>query len=69
VNNQENSAIRTQDVGLLNKVEAARRLGVCVRTLDNKIREGTIAFVKIGKATRFIPRDIEQFIEAHRVSL
>jgi excisionase family DNA binding protein len=67
VNNQENSGTLTQDVALLNKVEAARRLGVCVRTLDNRIREGLVPFVKIGKATRFIPRDIEQFIASHRI--
>jgi len=56
-----------QDVGLWNKTQAARALGICVRTLDYKTAEGQIPYVKIGRITRFIPADIEAFINSHRV--
>jgi len=55
------------DVGLWNKTQVARALGICVRTLDYKTASGQIPHVKIGRITRFIPADIEAFIHAHRI--
>jgi predicted DNA-binding transcriptional regulator AlpA len=57
----------SQEVGLWNKTQAARALGICVRTLDYKTANGQIPHVKIGKITRFIPADIEAFIQMHRI--
>jgi excisionase family DNA binding protein len=56
-----------QEGGLWNKTQAARVLGICVRTLDYKTANGQIPHVKIGRITRFIPADIEAFINAHRI--
>jgi excisionase family DNA binding protein len=52
---------------LLSKTQAAQRLGVSVRNLDYRVKDGSIPFVKIGRLLRFIPSDIEKFIEAHRI--
>jgi len=52
---------------LLDKIETAERLRISLRTLDNRIKAGTIPFVRLGKLVRFIPSDIEKFIEAHRI--
>ena len=57
----------SQEIGLWNKIQAARALGICVRTLDYKTANGQIPHVKIGRITRFIPADIEAFINAHRI--
>jgi hypothetical protein len=57
----------SQDGGLWNKAQAARALGICVRTLDYKTANGQIPHIKIGRITRFIPADIEAFINAHRI--
>jgi excisionase family DNA binding protein len=52
---------------LLDKAEAARRLGVSIRTIHNRIKAGTIPHVRLGKLIKFIPADLERFIQAHRV--
>jgi excisionase family DNA binding protein len=52
---------------LLNKIQTAQRLNISLRTLDNRIKGGAIPFVRLGKLVRFIPSDIEKFIEAHKV--
>ncbi|HJY53426.1 MAG TPA: helix-turn-helix domain-containing protein [Candidatus Udaeobacter sp.] len=52
---------------LLSKTQAAQRLGVSVRNLDYRVKDGSIPFVKIGRLLRFIPSDIEKFIEAHKI--
>ena len=52
---------------LLSKTQAAQRLGVSVRNLDYRVKDGSIPFVKIGRLLRFIPSNIEKFIEAHRI--
>lgn len=55
----------TSSYNLLDKIETAERLRISLRTLDNRIKAGT--FVRLGKLIRFIPSDIEKFIEAHKV--
>ncbi len=52
---------------LLDKIQAAERINISLRNLDNRIKAGTIPFVKIGRLVRFIPSDIERFIEAHKI--
>jgi excisionase family DNA binding protein len=57
----------TDSNNLLDKIETAERLRISLRTLDNRIKAGTIPFVRLGKLVRFIPSDIEKFIEAHKI--
>jgi len=57
----------TSSDNLLDKIETAERLNISLRTLDTRIKAGTIPFLKIGKLIRFIPSDIEKFIEAHKI--
>lgn len=52
---------------LIDRPNAAKRLNMSLRTLDGKIRDRSIPFVKLGKLVRFIPSDLQRFIEAHRV--
>ena len=52
---------------LLDKQSAAKRLAISPRTLDYRIKQGLIPYVKIGKLVRFIPIDLDKFIQAHRV--
>ncbi|MCE9518153.1 MAG: helix-turn-helix domain-containing protein [Verrucomicrobia bacterium] len=46
---------------LLTKPEAARQLRVCVRTLENLMRERRLSYIKIGRARRFEPSEIQRF--------
>lgn len=57
----------TQADELLDKREAAARLRISIRSIDNRIRDRTIPFVKIGKAVRFIAADLNRFIQTHRI--
>lgn len=57
----------TATEGLLDKIQAAARLRVSPRTIDNRIKDGAIPYVKLGKLIRFIPADLERFIQSHRV--
>ena len=52
--------------GLLTVQEAARFLAVSVSTLYGWVWQRRIPFVKIGRALRFDPRDLEAFIEANK---
>jgi len=58
---------KTSRISLLDKQETAERLNISQRTLDNRIKSGAIPFVKLGKLVRFVPSDIEKYIEGHRV--
>ena len=58
---------QTSDIALWDKHETAERLRVSQRTIDNRIKSGTIPYIKLGKLIRFIPADIEKFIESQRV--
>jgi excisionase family DNA binding protein len=49
---------------LLSKREAARCLGVCVRTLERLISAGTFPKpLKVGSASRFHPSDVAMYLE------
>ena len=51
---------------LLTKPEAAKRLAVCPRTIDNLVSRGHLPCIKIGSALRFKIEDVQAFIEAQR---
>jgi excisionase family DNA binding protein len=57
----------SSDETLVDVVEAARILSVSVSTLYGWIWQRRIAFVKMGRAVRFEPRVLRQFIEQSRV--
>ena len=52
---------------LLRKRDIIERFHVAPRTLDNWIIQKSIPFVKFGKLIRFIPADVETFVEKHRI--
>jgi len=53
--------------GLLDKIQTAELLNISLRTLDNKLKAGVIPHVRLGKLVRFIPSDIEKYIQGHRI--
>ncbi len=67
---QESQLDRKTDVEserrLLTVKEAARYLAVSVSTLYGWVWQRRIPFVKIGRALRFDPCDLEAFVEANK---
>jgi excisionase family DNA binding protein len=59
--------LQDKSINLLNKQETAERLNISQRTLDNRIKAGTIPYLKLGKLIRFLPSDIEQFIQSLKI--
>ncbi|MES2920184.1 MAG: helix-turn-helix domain-containing protein [Verrucomicrobiota bacterium] len=53
-------------VKLLTTDEAAARLGVSRRTVQDLAAERKLAFVKFGRNVRFDRGDLDKFIESHR---
>lgn len=53
-------------VKLLTTPEAAQRLGVSKRTIQELAAERKIAFIKFGRNVRFAVADLDKFIESHR---
>lgn len=49
---------------LIDRPEAARRLSVSVRTLDELISTGDLSVVRIGRTVRIRPSAIAYFVEA-----
>lgn len=54
--------------GLLTKRELATKLRVSVRTLDEWMRRGRIAYLKIGKSCRYRYSDVLERLNAYRVN-
>ena len=52
---------------LLDKNQAAELLNISLRNLDTKLKAGMIPHVRLGKLVRFIPSDIQKYIEAHKL--
>jgi len=52
---------------LLSKQRAAQRLGISLRSLDYRINARTIPFVRIGRLIKFIPSDLDRFVQSHRI--
>jgi excisionase family DNA binding protein len=57
----------SSDVGLLDRKQAAKKLTISERALHDKIHQNKIPYVKIGRFYRFLPRDLDAYIEAHRI--
>jgi excisionase family DNA binding protein len=51
---------------LLTVPEAAKVLGVSVNTLRQWVCQRRLPTIKLGKAVRFSPEDLQQFIEHNR---
>jgi excisionase family DNA binding protein len=56
----------TELVKLLSTQEAAQRLGVSKRTIQELASERKLAFIKFGRNVRFAVADLEAFIDANR---
>jgi excisionase family DNA binding protein len=52
---------------LLNDTQAARRINCSKRKLHYEKGAGRIPFVRIGRLVRFIPADIDAYIQARRI--
>ena len=52
---------------LLTTPEVADQLRVCSRTVTYRRERGELPFVKLGRHVRFLRRDIEAYIERHRI--
>ena len=65
--NETSTARSTSAVEPLTEVEAAGRLGLKVATLRawRHQRRGP-AFVRLGRAIRYLPTDIDEFLAANR---
>jgi len=55
-----------EPVKLLTTPEAAQRLGVSKRTIQELAAERKIGVIKFGRNVRFAVADLEKFIESHR---
>lgn len=53
----------TMKAGLASRKATADYLGISIATLDNWTRAGLIERVKVGRAVRYTPESIENFIE------
>jgi len=56
-----------KQTGLLNTAEAAASLGISKRSLQERVQDRELAFVKIGRSIRFDPSDLAAFIDRNRV--
>lgn len=67
----ENSSTDYNDAttGLLDTEDVARRAKVCERTVTywRDRKKDPLPHVRLGRAVRFIPEDVEAFIRAHRI--
>jgi excisionase family DNA binding protein len=53
----------------LDEKQLAKLLGVSIRTLQNRrVAGGGIPFIKIGKAVRYNPKDVAEYLEQHRLT-
>ncbi len=53
---------------LLTKTQVAKKLSISERTVDNLMRAKSLAFVRIGRAIRFEPSDVDAFKNSYRVN-
>lgn len=51
--------------GLMSRNSVADLLGISISTLDNWCRAGLIERVKVGRAVRYTPESIRNFIEEY----
>ena len=58
----------TESINWLSTKEASERLGVTLRSLYRFIDEGDLVAYKFGRVIRVQEADVDQFIEASRIS-
>jgi excisionase family DNA binding protein len=64
---RQESISSSAEEGLVDIAEAARILSVSVSTLYGWVWQRRIAFVKLGRAVRFEPTVLKEFIQNNRV--
>jgi excisionase family DNA binding protein len=47
--------------------EVAEMLRVCSRTVTYRREKGDLPYLKLGRSVRFLRRDIDAYIAAHRI--
>jgi excisionase family DNA binding protein len=52
---------------LLTKRETAAILRVSISTIERMLRRGDLPYVKMNHATRILRRDVDAYIESHRI--
>ncbi len=53
---------------LVSSVDAARMLGVCLRTLLTLTNSGEIPFIRVRRCNRYYVDDLRAFIERNKVT-
>jgi excisionase family DNA binding protein len=53
---------------LVNKRDAAKLLGVTVRSVENFVASGKLPLVKLGRRALFDPADLRRFVDAMKVT-
>ncbi len=59
---------RSHGAALLTPREAAKRLGICEKTLWTLTNRGRMRSVKIGRSVRYDPADLNQWIESAKTT-
>ena len=59
----------TQQKRLLDRPQAAAYLCIALRTLDEQTASGSLACVRIGRAVRFKPSALDDFIDANETRI
>ena len=49
---------------LIDVDSASRRLGVCSKTLRRLAAQGQVPLVRVGRAVRFDPADLDEFVSS-----
>jgi excisionase family DNA binding protein len=63
----QDNAKTAEPGGLLKKLQVCQRLSISKRTLNYRIKDGTIPHIRIGGSVRFLPADIDSLIKLSRV--
>jgi excisionase family DNA binding protein len=63
---KEVSVVDQEKVGLLRAAEVGKRLGFSKQQVYALAASGDLPSVKFGRAVRFDPEDVEEFIREHR---
>jgi len=61
------SAKTAKSGGLIKKPGVCRKLSISLRTLNYRIANNEIPYVKFGGAVRFLESDLDNYIASHRI--